>query len=64
MKANAKLRQEEFARLLEEHEQIVNEINRVETKFSTSQTSLIHNQQQQQQQQLQDQKQQQLDENK
>lgn len=40
LKANAKLRQEEFARLLEEHEQIVNEINRVETKMYTSQTSL------------------------
>lgn len=36
LQANAKLRQEEFARLLEEHEQIVNEINRFETKISTA----------------------------
>lgn len=35
--ANARLRQEEFARLLEEHEQIVNEINRVETEISANQ---------------------------
>lgn len=36
LQANAKLRQEEFARLLEEHEQIVNEINRFETKISSA----------------------------
>lgn len=47
MQANAKLRQEEFARLLEEHEQIVNEINRVETKMSNSQTSIQQQRKQQ-----------------
>jgi hypothetical protein len=31
--ANARLRKEEFARLLEEHAQLVNEINRVETSL-------------------------------